>query len=48
MKTKVQRFVIPASSLVYDSELEEFSERISQAVDAVFALRELRSRPVIN
>lgn len=48
MKTKVQRFVIPAQSLVYDSELEEFSERIAQAVDAFFALRELKSRPVIN
>ena len=48
MKTKVQRFVIPAQSLVYDSELEEFSERIAQAVDAFFALRELKRRPVIN
>lgn len=48
MKTRVQRFVIPAQSIVYDSELEEFSERIAQAVDAFFAMRELKGKPVIN
>ena len=48
MKTKVARFVIPARALPYDPELEKFADRIAEAIDAFFVLRELKRKPIVH